>query len=190
MFAVDHVLVSERITDATFSCALNACKGACCVVGEAGAPLLAEECEILEDIHVVVAPRLDDEARDILEQQGPWERDEESGYAVPCRPDGACVFSVRQSGITLCALQQAYHAGEIDFPKPVSCHLYPIRVKRVGPYEMLQYEQIDLCAPGREQGARDMRFLAQYLQEPLERRFGRAWYERFVSMIEARRSAQ
>ena len=191
MFAVGPVLVSDALIDAAFSCDLGACRGACCVDGERGAPLEKDELDSIDAALEVVAPALRPEALAVVRRAGAWEGDERRGYATTTVADRECVFVVFDHGVAKCAIQQAYHAGRIGWEKPISCHLYPIRVERYGDgpdaVDVLNYEQIDECAPGRVHGRRTHVALARMLERPLTRRYGTDWYAEFVDSWRRRR---
>ncbi len=189
MFVVDDKLVSDAVADAAFACNLGACHGACCVQGDSGAPLEPEERAELERILPRVRKYLRPEALAVIDAQGVWEETDPGEYAIPCIDDAACVFVIYEGPVAKCAIQQAYADGRIDFPKPVSCHLYPIRVEHYGGHEVLNYEQIDICAPGRAFGRRRQIWLEDYLREPLIRKYGAAWYEAFRTACIERRAA-
>lgn len=187
MFAIDHILISNDLLDAEFSCNLGACHGGCCVQGEAGAPLEADERAQLEEVLPRVRKYLSPEALRIIDEKGVWEEIEPGHYVTTCVNNAECVFVTYEGTVAKCAIQRAYQEGRVDFPKPISCHLYPIRVQRYGEVEVLNYEQIELCAPGRKFGARCGVDLADYLREPLIRKYGETWYERFQEIRRARR---
>lgn len=183
MFAVDHILVSESVLQASFACQLQVCQGACCVQGESGAPLEPGERFVLEALVPALRPALRPEAQRLIDERGPWEKVGADRYAVRCTADGACVFAVYDpAGIVRCAIQQAYVQGHIDFPKPISCHLYPLRVERRHGLEILHYEKIPLCDAARAHGTRCGIALIDFLEAPLVRRYGRAWYDRLRTL--------
>jgi hypothetical protein len=192
MFAVGPVLVSDALLDAAFACDLGACRGACCVVGERGAPLERDEIALLEQARDLVEGELRPEARAAIERGGAWEGNERRGYATATVAGRECVFVVYERGVATCAIQRAYQAGRLDWEKPISCHLYPIRVERYGEgedaVEVLNYEQSDLCTPARAAGRRSRTPLAAYLERPLTRRYGRDWYASFVEAWRQRRA--
>ena len=204
MFAVGPVLVTDDLLDAPFCCALSACKGACCVEGERGAPLLPEERAEVEAAWHVLAPKLRPEARRAVQAAGnAWEGDEDDGYATVTvgassgqrEGAGACVF-VRfdKAGVAGCAIQQAYQAGAFHWPKPVSCHLFPLRVETYPgadgvPLHVLNVERIPICAPAEKHGRRGGIQLADFVLGPLARRFGDAWAEEFRTALAERRDA-
>lgn len=189
MFVVDHVLVSDDLLDARFTCNLGACHGACCVQGDSGAPLEPEERSELEAVLPRVRHKLRPEALAVIKRQGVWEETNEGEFATTCVNNRECVFVVYEGPVAKCAIQKAYHAGRVSFEKPVSCHLFPIRVENYGEYDVLNYEQIDLCQPGRQYGCKTTLQLADYLREPLERKYGATWYQHFQASRRARREA-
>ncbi|HLT47060.1 MAG TPA: DUF3109 family protein [Rubricoccaceae bacterium] len=197
MFAVDHVLVSDAVLDAPFACHLGACLGACCVHGDSGAPLEPEERAALEQVLPVVEADLRPEARATIRREGVWEEVAPGEYATTCVDGRECVFVVYEGPadrpVAKCAIQQAYQAGRVGFEKPISCHLFPIRVQRHGEgadaVEVLNYEQIGLCSPAVRHGRRTGVQLADFLERPLTRRYGPRWYRKFREAVAARRAA-
>ena len=188
MFVVDDVLISDDVVQAAFSCNLTACRGACCVQGASGAPLETSELAKVDSVLDAVRDRLRPEALDVIDQEGVWEEIAPGHYATTCVGDAECVFVRYDGPVAKCAIQESYHEGKVDFEKPISCHLYPIRVQRLGEFEALNYEQIDICAPGRVHG-KDMGIgLAEMLQGPLTRKYGQDWYAQFLLMVKERRS--
>lgn len=179
MFAVDDILISDAVLDAPFTCHLGRCQGGCCVHGDRGAPLEPDERAALERALPAVARDLRPEALDAIEQDGVWTEEEPGEYATTCVEGRECVFVVYEGKVAKCALQQAYHAGRLDFEKPISCHLFPIRIEQVGGAEVLNYEQIDLCAPAVAHGRRQGVQLYDFLRAPLTRKYGPAWYDAF-----------
>jgi len=188
MFVVDDVLISDDVVQAAFSCNLTACRGACCVQGASGAPLETSELAKVDSVLDAVRDRLRPEALDVIDQEGVWEEIAPGHYATTCVGDAECVFVRYDGPVAKCAIQEAYHEGKVDFEKPISCHLYPIRVQRLGEFEALNYEQIDICAPGRVNGKDMCIGLAEMLQGPLTRKYGQDWYAQFLLMVKERRS--
>lgn len=187
MFAVDNILVSDELLEAEFACNLGACHGACCVQGDSGAPLEEDELQQLEDVLPLVRKDLRREAIEVIERQGVWEELAPGRYATSCVDGAECVFVTYDGPVAKCAIQKAFREGKTDFPKPVSCHLYPIRVEDYGEIEALNYEKIGICEPGRRLGRKSRTLLADFLEEPLVRKYGRDWYERFREAINERR---
>jgi hypothetical protein len=179
MFVVNNVIVSDEIPLAQFSCLLSQCLGACCVQGEEGAPLATDELHRLEAVLPVVQKYLRPEALEEIEQKGVWEEIAPNRYATTCVEGEACVFVTYEGQVAHCAIQKAYYKGEVDWIKPISCHLYPIRISNYGGHEVLNYEQIGICAPARQCGCDHQVNLYEYLAEPLTRKYGAQWYQAF-----------
>jgi Protein of unknown function (DUF3109) len=183
MFVVENVLLSDDIAEVSFACNLGACFGACCVQGDEGAPLTQAECRELEAILPKVQHLLSEEALAVIAAQGVWERTESGNLATTCVNGGSCVFVHQENNVSKCAIQQVYHQGEITFEKPLSCHLYPIRVKNYAGHEVLNYEQIPICSSGILNGTSTGTLLYQYLKTPLIRKYGKDWYQALEDTI-------
>jgi hypothetical protein len=189
MFVVDDILISDEVLDAPFACNLGSCLGACCVQGDSGAPLEPSERAELERILPRVRKYLRPEALAVIDAEGVWEETAPGQYATTCIDDAECVFVTFEGSVAKCGIQRAFRDGRIDFEKPISCHLYPIRINRYGDREVINYEQISICDPGRKFGVRKNIQLADFLKEPLTRKYGEAWYEKFRVAVERRRTA-
>lgn len=187
MFVVDNILISDDLVDASFACNLSACLGACCVQGDSGAPLEESERKQLEDVLPVVRDQLRPEALDVIEAAGVWEKTSTGDYATTCVGTSECVFVRYQGPVAMCSIQEAYAEGKTTFEKPISCHLYPLRVTDLGEFDALNYEQIGICAPGLKKGVKQRLFLSDYLERPLVRKYGSDWYVRFREACEKRR---
>jgi len=188
MFAVGNILISDDLLDAPISCNLGACHGACCVQGDSGAPLDADERERLEAVLPAVAHRLRPEALEVIARDGVWEETSPGHYATTCVGDAECVFVTYQGPVASCAIHAAFLEGRVDWPKPISCHLYPIRVEDLGDFEALNYEKVGICEPGIRHGRRQGTELADFLKEPLVRRYGEAWYHDFREAVRERQA--
>jgi len=189
MFVVKDILVSDEVLDAPFACNLGACLGGCCVEGDSGAPLLPEERADLEAALPRVKKYLRPEALKVIEERGVWEELAPGEFATTCVDNRECVFVTYEGPVAKCGLQRAYREGRIPFEKPISCHLYPIRINRYGDQEVINYEVIPMCNSGRHFGCRKNVQLADFLKEPLVRKYGEEWYEEFRAVVEARRKS-
>ena len=195
MFAVDHVLVSDRVLGTAFACDLGRCLGACCVQGDRGAPLEAHERDELDAVLPIVADRLQPEARATIERQGTWIQDEPGIYSTSTVGDRECVFVTYEGSgphaVATCAIQRAFQEGRTSFEKPISCHLFPLRVERHGTgsdaIEVLNYEPAEPCSPAIAHGCRTQTLLVDFLERPLSRRYGLSWYHRFRAAVRERR---
>jgi hypothetical protein len=145
---VDGKLISGEVMGELFACDLSKCKGACCVEGDLGAPLEKEELAILDDIAEAVEPYLREEGKQAIREQGNYVHDFTGDYSTPLVEGRECAYvTFSPDGIALCGIEQAWQDGKIDFQKPISCHLYPVRVSKSAYYDLLNYDQWDICAP-------------------------------------------
>lgn len=175
MIIVKNSIVSDDVADQCFGCDLSFCKGACCVDGDSGAPLMEEEVAKLEAVLPEALPRMTEQGRQAVASQGVAVRDKDGDLGTPLIDGGACAFiTYGADGCALCALQGLY--------KPVSCHLYPIRVEDYGEFTAVNYHQWDICRCAKGKGEP----LYLYLKEPLIRRFGQEWYDELVEQINLR----
>lgn len=179
MFVVEDILISDDIATAQFDCDLTKCLGACCVNGDEGAPLAPDERRHLDAVLPKVRFMLRPEALAVIGEEGTWEETAPGRYATTCVNNAECVFVIYDRRIAKCAIQKAYFDGLVDWPKPVSCHLFPIRVHQYGGHEVLNYEQWGLCHSARKNGEAQGRYLHDALAEPLTRKYGAAWYAAF-----------
>lgn len=179
MIAIDQVLLSDEVVDARFVCELISCKGGCCVEGDSGAPLTDEEAQKLEEIYPQVAPSLDPRFRNIIETQGYYEEDDEFGKVTPTLDGGICVYAYYdEAGIVKCAIEKAWKEGKTDFQKPISCHLYPLRIQENPGYDLVNYvPRPDLCRPACRLGEALGVPVYQFLKGALIRKYGASFYE-------------
>lgn len=187
MIAIDDKLISEDIITEHFLCNLDACKGACCVKGDAGAPLELDELPILEEIYSHIRPYLTEEGIQSIEMQGKYISDHEthSGYATPLINGGACVYIVfDENNIAGCGIHKAYIEGKINWQKPISCHLYPIRISKYPDFEAVNYERWSICKPGCKFGKSQKVKLYEFLREPLIRKYGESFFEQLKAAAE------
>ena len=177
MIQIQDVIVSLDIFREKFLCDLDACKGECCVEGDAGAPVELDEVARLEEVLPVVWDDLSPAAREVIDRQGVVYPDRD-GELVTSIVDGKnCVFTCHdERGCCYCAIEKACREGRVGFYKPVSCHLYPIRVGDYGPYKALNYHRWDVCRAAVLRGEKEDVPVYRFLKEPLIRRFGTEWY--------------
>jgi len=178
MKMVDNVLISDDVKDAHFVCKLSSCCGDCCVEGDSGAPLDEEEISILEDFINEIKPYMTDAGRLVVELTGVFDYDTDSSYVTPLVNDRECAFVYRENNINFCAIEKAFLEGKIPYKKPISCHLYPIRLSKVGDYTAVNYDKWSICAPALVNGKNLGVPLYKFLKEPLTRKFGAEWYEK------------
>lgn len=182
MIRVDDVILSEDIATAKFECDISRCKGACCVVGDAGAPVSKSEIPVLRKAFRQLKDELNPEAVEKAEAEGVVLGDSEKGYEINCIDSGECIFVQKdEHGVATCTIQSAYYQGRFTWEKPISCHLYPVRLKHVAGFDYANFEYIpELCAAGCKNGEKNGTYLSDFLEAALVRRYGRDWYNRFL----------
>lgn len=188
MIAIENVLISDEVIEEQFVCDLNKCKGGCCVDGDAGAPLEKHELKKIDEVFQQVLPYLTEEAKEEISRKGLYVYDKEFGWVTPAINSGICVYGiVDNKGIVKCAIEQAYNDGKTEWKKPVSCHLYPIRIKksRDKKTEMLNYEpREDLCKAACVLGKKLKVPVYIFLKESIIRKFGEEFYETLCAAAE------
>ena len=178
MFLIQNTLVSLDVLEKEFCCDLETCRGCCCIEGDAGAPVTDEELKQIKALLPELLPQMTKEAREVLETQGLSYLDPSGEQVLSIVNGKDCIFArTDHQGWCYCLIEKAYHAGKIDFKKPISCHLYPIRLTRVGEMTGLEYHRWDICHCARVLGKKQHIPLYRFLREPLIRRFGQAWYD-------------
>lgn len=178
MIAIDNVLVSDDVVEAKFVCDLNKCKGGCCEDGDAGAPLQKDEKKILDQIFEEVKPYLTKEGLAEIERQGKYVYDVEFGWVTPTVNSGICAYGIRdENGIIKCAIERAYYDGKVQWKKPISCHLFPIRLVETKHSTYVNYEPREgLCNPACALGKKLKMPVYEFLKESLIRKFGEEFY--------------
>ena len=178
MFQVGKTIISEEILENEFVCNLSACKGACCVEGEAGAPLDKEETLVLEANYPAIKPFLRPEGITAIEAQGVYTIGEDGEWETPLVKGKECAYTVfSEKGIAMCGIEQAYNAQVITWKKPVSCHLYPIRVKKYNTFTAVNYNEWQICGNACKLGKELQVPVYKFVKEALIRKFGNEWYE-------------
>lgn len=185
MIKVGEVLVSDDIRDKEFVCNLEKCKGACCVEGDFGAPLEESELAILEEIYPIVKPYLSEAGIQEIERQGTHTTDDDDELCTPIIAGRECVYAIYdKKGILKCGIEQAYLDGKIAWKKPISCHLYPIRITKKKDFEALNYHKWHICSDACTFGKELQVPIYKFLKDPLIRKYGAPWYSELVQVIE------
>ncbi len=183
MVQIDDKLISLDVFEKRFVCDISKCHGDCCVEGESGAPLEDDELEIIERLYPLLKPLLSEAAIDEIEKGGAWIIDTDGDKVTPIINGRECVYTYFDvNGTCNCVIEKLYLDGKTDFIKPISCHLYPIRVSKYPAYEALNFHSWPICAPARELGGKLGVPVYQFLKEPIERRYGKAFYEEMVDI--------
>lgn len=178
MIQIEDIVVSSDILTEKFICNLEACQGECCIEGDAGAPVEKNEVAELEKVLPVVWDELSPEAQAVIKKQGVVYTDQDGDLVTSIVDNKNCVFTCYdEKGCCYCAIEKAYREGKCNFYKPISCHLYPIRIENYGPYTAVNYHRWDVCKAAVILGKMKGVPVYQFLKEPLIRKFGADWYQ-------------
>lgn len=185
MFQIEDTIVAADIIEESFLCDLSACKGECCVEGESGAPLEDKEVKIIEDLLPHVWEDLSPEAQAVIKEQGVAYKDYDGEMVTSIVNGKDCVFTYYdEKGICKCAIEKAYREGKVNFYKPISCHLYPIRLQRYKNFTAVNYHRWSVCKAAVALGNKNGLKIYQFLKEPLIRKFGEEWYKELSFIAE------
>jgi hypothetical protein len=177
MLQIDNTLVSLDVIEKNFVCDLLKCKGACCVHGDSGAPLEENELEIIENIYPSIKKYLTKEGDEAIKANGAYTIDQDGDYVTTLVNNKECAYVFFENKIAKCAIEKAFYDGAIEFKKPISCHLYPVRVKKYRNFQGINYDKNDLCKDAVKLGNKSNTPLYNFLEEPLKRKFGEDWYK-------------
>jgi len=178
MLQIDDTIVSLALIEKRFLCDLSACKGSCCRYGDTGAPLTAEEASLLDRIWPDLWPFLRPEGIRAIEKNGTSVTDIEGELVTPLINNEECAYTIMDGDIYKCGIEAAFDAGAVSFRKPVSCHLFPVRIKQYRNFRAVNYEEWSICKPGVACGRKENMELFIFLREPLIRAFGQEWYDK------------
>lgn len=185
MIQIDDAIIALDIIEENFLCDLSACKGECCVEGESGAPLEREEVEILKEILPLVWDDLSPKAQEVINKQGVAYQDTDGEMVTSIVNGKDCVFTYYdEKGICKCAIEKAHKEGKTDFYKPISCHLYPIRLQKYREFTAVNYHRWRVCKAAVALGNKEGLKIYQFLKTPLIRKFGEAWYNELCIAVE------
>ena len=177
MLQIDDTIISLDILEKKFVCDISICKGECCVQGDSGAPLEDDEILIIEENYEKIKPYLIEKGIKAIKKHGVWFTDSEGEKVTTLVNNKECAFTVFEDGIAKCGIEIAHRNGDIDFLKPISCHLYPIRVKEYSDFKAINYNSWDICSSAVRNGDFLGTPVYKYLKEPLIRKFGEDWYK-------------
>ncbi|MBW6460886.1 MAG: DUF3109 family protein [Bacteroidales bacterium] len=188
MIIIGNTTVSNDLYLVSFCCHLEKCLGACCVAGDAGAPLEEEEISLLEDELDRITPYMTARGIQTVKDLGVFDYDVHGKFVTPLVNGGECAFAIFNEGKAYCAIEKAYFDHKTPFRKPVSCHLYPVRIKIHENFEAVNYEKWHVCKPALKKRNRDGVPLYQFLKEALVRKYGTEWYQSLEQEIASRQS--
>lgn len=192
MIKVGDIILSDDIATQKFACDTPVCKGACCVVGDAGAPVSKDEVPVLHKAYHTLKNELRPEAVAVAEKDGVVIGSKEKGYEISCVNSAECIFvNYDEQEVAYCTIQKAFFEGRFKWEKPISCHLYPVRLKKIGGFEYANFEYIPkMCSAACAKGEKEDTYLAEFLERPLVRRYGQEWYDEFLAACEYVREHQ
>lgn len=178
MIQIDDTLISLDVIDEQFVCDLAKCKGECCISGDAGAPLEESELNEIEEAFPAIRKMLSEDGKKSIETYGLYTKDQDGDWVTPLvEGHKECAYTLFENGVATCAFEKAHAAGNISFRKPISCHLYPIRIKKLKNYEALNYDRWDICAAACSLGKNLKVPVYSFLKDALIRKYGTTWYK-------------
>lgn len=176
MFEIDKKVISLDVIKEKFTCDVQKCKGYCCVQGESGAPLDNDEVLILEEIFSDYKDFLRPEGIKAIQEQGFYVTDTDGDKVTPLISNLECAYAVFDDGIARCGIEKAFMAGVIQFRKPISCHLYPIRITKLGNFEAVNYNRWHLCDYARTYGNELNVPVYKFVEEAINRKYGAEFF--------------
>jgi hypothetical protein len=189
MLRIDDTIFSFDILEKRFRCNLPACQGNCCRYGDSGAPLSVSETLILKEIWNEVKPYLRSEGISAIEEKGKSIRDFENDNVTPLINNEECAYTILKDNIFMCGIEQAWSDGKISFRKPLSCHLFPVRIKYYSDFKAVNYEELAICSPARKAGEDEGIYVYEFLKEPLIRAIGEDMYKELcIAAFELRKN--
>ena len=187
MYAIGDIFVSEEVTDEQFACNLAACKGACCWEGDFGAPLEEDELAVMHEVYPKVEPYLTAEGKAAIAEQGLYTKNEKfGGHDTTLVNNRACAYmGLTDGGMAYCTIERAYNEGKIAWKKPISCHLYPIRItaKPEANFEALNYDRWDICSAACTKGEKHRIRVYEFAKPALIRKYGEDWYNELDAAV-------
>ena len=187
MIVIDNTIISDDVVEELFLCDVERCKGACCVEGDLGAPLTEEELVIIPGIYHYIKPYLSEKGNKTLKKKGFYIKDWQGDFSTPTIRGKECAYAIYdEKGILKCGIEKAFDEGKIDFKKPVSCHLYPVRLTEDEKYTAVNYDRWLICSSACAYGIKMNVPLYKFLKEAFIRRFGEEWYEKLETHVSSR----
>lgn len=179
MIEIQNKIIADEIIEEEFVCDLDKCKGGCCVDGDTGAPITEEEAKVIYDLYSEIKEYLSPQGIQLIENEGTHAHDEDFGLVTPTIEGGLCAYGYYdEKGIVKCAFEKHYLVGKSNFKKPISCHLFPIRITEANEFDLLNYEpRKKLCAPACKLGKKLKVPVYKFLKEALIRKYGEQFYE-------------
>jgi hypothetical protein len=191
MLRINDTIFSFDILEKKFRCNLQECLGNCCRYGDSGAPLSTDEVHILDDIWSAVKPYLRAEGVAAIEEKGKSVKDFENERVTPLIGNEECAYTILHDNILMCGIEHAWSDGKISFRKPLSCHLFPVRIKYYSDFKAVNFEELAICSPACKTGAKEGIYVYEFLKEPLIRALGEELYKDLcIAAVELRKTAK
>lgn len=187
MISIGKTIISEEVIKKQFSCDLNACHGECCIQGDSGAPLEEEEIGIIEDNLDEIKPYMTKSGKAAVRKNGVFDYDTDGDFVTTLVKGQECAFVYFEGEIALCAIEKAYREGKINYYKPISCHLYPIRISKFKDFEAINYHKWEICDLALLKGKKEQSAIYEFLKEPLIRKYGKDWYKQLEDEVKSGR---
>lgn len=184
MLQIDDKIISLDVIEKQFVCDLSKCKGACCVEGDSGAPLEQYELLLIDEAYSLVKPFMTSKGIDAVERHGTYTIDSDGDYVTPLIDGHECAYVYWDGDIAKCAIEKAYFDGIISFRKPVSCHLYPVRVKKYKEFDGMNYDKNGICKSALKNGKKQKVPIYKFVKEGLQRLYGKEWYEKLEYAVD------
>ena len=185
MINIGRTIISEDVIKVNFMCDLKSCHGDCCVEGDEGAPLDENEIGIIEDYLDDIVPYMRKEGLEVVDKNGVFDYGADGDYVTPLVNDRECAFVYFENNTSFCAIEKAFLEGKIDFQKPISCHLYPIRITEYAEFDAVNYHKWPICSPALEYGKELGMPVYKMLKGPLVRKYGEKWYQQLENEIDS-----
>ncbi|HNQ12478.1 MAG TPA: DUF3109 family protein [Bacteroidia bacterium] len=192
MIIIDNVVVYEDLFKKEFVCNLKKCKGSCCIEGQSGAPLEPKEIEQIQEGLDQILPFLTKEGKKAVKEKGTFMRDADGDLVTTLiGDDGPCAYvNYTPDGTAVCGIENAWEEGKVEFRKPISCHLYPIRIEHKSPYELLRYHVWEICSDACKLGKELSVPVYRFLKDALVRKYGAAWYKKLEHEADQKEKAR
>ncbi len=184
MIEIDNTITSLEVIETPFYCDLDKCKGACCVEGDSGAPLEIEEIQLIEQFLPIIEQYLPEKSKKLIKELGFYYIDNDGDRVTQLHNNKECVFVYFENDIALCAIEKAHLNNHIPIQKPISCHLYPIRLTPYSSFTAINYHSWDICIPARIKGKEENTAVYQFCKEPLCKKFGKEWFEKLLLAVQ------
>jgi hypothetical protein len=183
MIIIDSTVISDELYLVKFECNLKRCFGCCCIAGDAGAPLDEDEISLLEDDIENIKPYMTDRGVKAIEDSGVFDYDAKASFVTPLVNDAECAYVFFRNGIAGCAIEKAFEERKTRFQKPVSCHLYPVRISHYGDFDAVNFHKWQICKPALKNGGKLGTPLYKFLKSALIRKYGLKWYQTLVKEV-------